>query len=538
MIKKLLKKSSILVAVLSFTLVNVVPSATVFAQDNVLSVAIASEPPAIDPALATDTTSGALIDNVFEGLTDSQPDGEVIPAGAESWEVSEDGLVYTFNLREEAVWSNGEPVLASDYVYGWLRVLNPETLSQRAEFMYSIVGAEDYNTGEGAAEDVGVAALDDYTLEVTLRSPTSYFPELVAMYTFLPVPEAVVAENSGWANDLSEDYVTNGPFNLTEWAHHSHYVLEKSETYWDSENVALDGVNVQIIESQATLASEFIAGNLDYLGSPYGDISLDAIDAFRDQGILNTQVTSAIYQYVVNTTDEVMSNVNIRKALGLAIDRQNIVDNITKGGQVPALGYVPSVIPGFEEDRGYFQDADFDSAREYLAIGLEELGLSDASELDINISINTSEAHAIIAQDIQENWLQELGVSASIDNTEWQVYLDKLSVLDYQVGRIGWTGKYNDATTYLDNYRTADAGNNDTGWESEEYKALLDEAAFELDPDARIELLKQAEAIMIEDMPILPIYYYSNAFVQKDRVSGMDYDGVGRINLKNVSISE
>lgn len=506
-------------------------------EENVLNLAIASEPPTIDPAIATDTTSGALIDNVFEGLTDVLPDGEVVPSGAESWEVSEDGLVYTFKLRPDAVWSNGDPVLASDYVYAWLRVLNPDTLSQRANFMYMIEGAEDYNIGDGQAEDVAIEALDNYTLQVTLRAPTAYFPELLAMYTFLPVNPAIVEANPQWAADLSEDYVSNGPFNLSEWAHNSHYVLSKSDTYWDQDNVALDSVYVQIIESQSTAALEFISDKLDYLGSPYGDIALDYIDVFEQEGILNRKMTSAIYYYTVNTTEPPMDNVNIRKALNSAINRQNIVEQITKGGQVPAIGFVPSIIPGFEGERDYYQDADFDAAREYLAKGLEEVGLSDPSELQIQLSINTSEAHSVIAQYVQEVWAQELGIQTQIDNTEWQVYLDKLSNKDYQVGRIGWTGKYNDATTYLDIFKTIDTGNNDTGWEDPEYYELMELATYELDPDKRIEYLQEAEAILMDHLPILPVYFYSNAYVQKDHVSGMDYDGVGRINLKNVSVN-
>ena len=511
-----------------------IPQLAASAQENILNLSIGSEPPTIDPAIATDTTSGAVIDNVFEGLTDTTPAGEVIPAMAESWEMSEDGLVYTFKLREDSVWSNGDPVVAGDFEYGWKRALNPETLSQRAEFLYVIEGAEAYNTGEGSADDVAVKAVDDYTLEVTLIAPTAYFTELLGMYTYLPVHQATVDANPDWAVGLTDDYITNGPFLLTEWVHQSHYVLTKNDQYWDKDNVALDEVHVQIIESQATQSNEYLSGSLDYLGSPYGEIALGMIDEFEEQGIFQTQPISAIYWYVINTTDPTMANANIRKALAFAVDRQNIVDNITKGGQVPALGYVPNVIPGFEEDRGYFKDGDFDTAREYLAAGLEELGMSDPSELTINISINTSEAHSVIAQDIQEKWARELGINANIDNTEWQVYLDRLDTKDYQVGRIGWTGKYNDATTYLDNYKTAEAGNNDTGWESEEYKALLDEAMFELDVDARLDLLRQAEAIMIEDMPIIPLYYYSNAYVKNEKLHGMDYDGVGRINLKNV----
>lgn len=536
MLQKLIKRLSIVFVALVLMNVAISPLVVANANENSINLSISSEPPTIDPALGTDTTSGAVIDNVFEGLTAVTPDGEIVPAAAESWDVSEDGLTYTFHLRENGKWSNGDPVVAGDFEYGWKRVLNPETISERAEFLYSIEGAEAYNQSEGAVEDVKITAVDDYTLEVVLRAPTSYFDEFVAMYTFSPVNPAVVDSNSSWAVDVSEDYVTNGPFVLSEWNHNSNYVLKKNEHYWDIDNVALDSVNVQIIESEATATSEFMAGSLDFLGSPYGTVSLDSIDLFREEGIIQTQATSAIYWYIMNVTDPVMSNPNIRKALALAVDRQNIVDNIAKGGQLPALGYVPPMIPGFEEDRGYFEDADYDTAREYLAVGLEELGMEDPSELTINLSINTSEAHSVIAQDVQEKWARELGINIAIDNTEWQVYLDKLSMLDYQVGRMGWTGKYNDATTYLDMYRTKDVGNNDTGWESEEYKALLDESDFELDEEARYQLLRDAEAVMIDEMPVIPIYYYSNAFVESDRIQGMDYDAVGRIDLKYVTV--
>lgn len=538
MLQKLVKRWS--AAFIATTVLGLAlsPAAVVNANENTVNLSIGSEPPTIDPALGTDTTSGAVIDNVFEGLTTVTADGEIVPGAAESWEVSEDGLTYTFHLREGAKWSNGDPVVAADFEYAWKRVLNPETLSQRADFLYAIEGAEAYNIGDGSVEDVKVNSLDDYTLEVILRAPTPYFDEFVAMYTFSPVNPAVVEENSSWAVEQSDDYVTNGPFVLSEWTHNSHYVLSKNDQYWDAENVALDAVNVQVIESEAAATSEFMAGNIDFLGSPYGTVSLDSIEVFEEQGILEVEPTSAIYWYVMNVTDPVMSNPNIRKALALAVDRQNIVDNITKGGQIPALGYVPPMIPGFEEDRGYFEDADYDTAREYLAVGLEELGLEDASELSINLSINTSEAHSVVAQDVQEKWAQELGVNVSIDNTEWQVYLDKVSMLDYQVARMGWTGKYNDATTYLDMYRTKDVGNNNTGWESAEYKELLEQSDFEFDKEARLQLLRDAEAVMIDEMPVIPLYYYSNAFVTSERVQGMDYDSVGRIDLKHVSVDE
>lgn len=537
--KKFLKKAVLLgAALLAFSPIAELSAATVAAQEEqVLNLAIGSEPPTIDPALATDSTSGAIIKNVFEGLTAMNNEGEVLPAAAESWEVSEDGLTYTFTLRDGNVWSNGDPVTASDFEFAWKRVLNPETASQYASILYVLEGAEAYNSGEGEADAVGVTAVDEKTLEVKLANPTSFFLELTAFYTYMPVHQATVEADANWALDAGDAYVSNGPFSLQEWAHSSHYVLVKSDSYWDAENVALDTVNVQIIEAESTANAEFQAGGIDYLGSPYSTVSLDAIDLYRANEELNVAPYAAIYWYKLNTTDEVTSNVNIRKALALAIDRQGLVDNITKGGQLPALGLVPPTIAGFEDDRGYFADADYDAAKEYLATGLEELGLADASELTINISINTSEAHSTIAQFIQEGWAQNLGINVNIDNTEWQVYLERLNVLDFQVARLGWIADYNDASSFLDMYRTADSGNNDTGWENEEFKSLIDQASAEQDPAVRTDLQLQAEAIMVDEMPVIPLYYYTNLYVVQDHVENMSPDALGNINLKDVSIS-
>lgn len=537
--KKFLKKVVITgAALLAFSPIASLSSAVVSAQEEqVLNLAIGSEPPTIDPALATDSTSGAIIKNVFEGLTAMDNAGEILPAAAESWEISEDGLTYTFKLREGNTWSNGDPVKASDFEYAWKRVLNPETASQYASILYVVEGAEAYNAGEGEADAVGVTAIDDSTLEVKLVNPTAYFLELTAFYTYMPVHQVTVEADADWALDASDAYITNGPFSLTEWAHSSHYVLVKSDSYWDAENVALDTVNVQIIEAESTANAEFQAGGIDYLGSPYSTVSLDAIELYKANEELNVAPYAAIYWYKLNTTDEVMSNVNIRKALALAVDRQALVDNVTKGGQLPALGLVPPTSAGFEEDRGYMADADFELAKEYLATGLEELGLADPSELTVNISINTSEAHSTIAQFIQEGWAQNLGINVAIDNTEWQVYLERLNVLDYQIARMGWIADFNDASSFLDMYRTADAGNNDTGWESEAFKNLIDQSAAEQDADVRTDLLVQAEAVMMEDMPVIPLYYYTNLYVIQDHVENMSPDALGNINLKDVSIS-
>lgn len=500
-----------------------------------INLVFSAEPPSLHPGLATDTTSSTVIQNTFEGLM-TMENGEPKPAAAESYEISEDFLTYTFKLRD-AQWTNGDPVTAEDFAYSWKWVLDPANLSEYASILYPIKGAEAFNLGSGSADDLGIKVIDEKTIEVTLEAPTPYFLELTAFKTMYPFHQATQEANASWYTE-AESIVSNGPYTVTEWVHNGNIVLTKSDTYWDADNVKIDTANISIVESETAQMTKFDADEIDFLGTNFGVVPLDAIDRLKSEGTLNVKEYSGIYWYKLNTTDEVMSNVNIRKALALAIDRESLIKNITKGEQQPALGIVPNAVEGFGDDEGYFKDADFETAKEYLATGLKELGLSNASELEISLSYNTSEAHAAIAQFIQQGWTSELGIKVKLDNAEWQVYLDKLSNLDYQVGRMGWIADYNDAYTFLEMYNSAANGNNDTGWENAEYTALLKQSVTETDPAKRTEILKQAEAIMVEEMPVAPIYFYTNLYIAKDYVTGMEPDALGNISLKNVDINK
>ncbi|MFA1737117.1 peptide ABC transporter substrate-binding protein [Lysinibacillus fusiformis] len=502
-----------------------------------LNVVVASEPPSLHPALATDTTSGVILTNTFEGLTTLDADARPVAAAAESWEVSEDLKTYTFKLRD-AKWSNGDPVVAGDFEYAWKWALNPDNLSEYASILYPIKGATAYNNGEGSADDVGVKAEDDKTLVVTLENPTPYFLELTAFKTYAPLNQKVVEGNDEWYTDAGENFVTNGPFTLGEWRHNDTIVLKKNPEYWDADKVALDTVNIGMVESEATAVTMFKGGEIDYLGAPFQSVALDAIDGFKADKSLNINDQASVYWYKLNTKDKITGNANIRKALALAVDRQALIDNVTKGEQKPALGMVPTAVHGFEEDRGYYKDNDIEGAKAALEAGMKELGITNPADVKINLSYNTSEAHAAIAQFVQENWTKNLGITVGLDNSEWQVYLEKLNQLDYQVGRMGWVGDYNDAYTFLEMYDTAANGNNDTGWENAEYKKLLDQSNTEADPAKRLELLKQAEAIAVSEFPVVPIYYYTNLSVVQDYVKDMKADILGNISLKEVKVEK
>ncbi|MBM7665610.1 oligopeptide transport system substrate-binding protein [Solibacillus kalamii] len=498
-----------------------------------LDLLITSEPPSLHPQLASDTTSGAILENTFEGLT-TLVEGEPVLAAAEDYKVSDDLLTYTFTLRD-AQWSNGEKVTAEDFEYAWKWALNPENASEYSTILYPIKGAEEYNNGKGNAEDVAIKAIDEKTLEVTLNAPTPYFLELTAFKTFYPIHKATAEADPKWYTE-ADTYVSNGAYNLSTWNHSGDIVLEKSDTYWDTENVDIDTVNIAMVESETTQMTMFDAGEIDFLGAPYGTISLDAIDRLKSEDKLNVSDMSSIYWYKFNTEDTVMQNENIRKALALAIDREGLISNVVKGEQEPALGIVPNSVEGFGDDEGYFKDADFEEAKKYLEAGLKELGLANPADLEVKVSYNTSEAHSAIAQFIQQGWSSNLGITVKLDNSEWQVYLDKIGNGDYQIGRLGWGADYNDAYTFLEMYNSAENGNNQTGWSNDEYTALLNESITETDPDKRTEKLLEAEAVIMEEMPVAPIYYNTNLNVVSDEVENMVPDALGNINLKYVKM--
>lgn len=496
-----------------------------------LRVNINTEPPSLNPGLAEDATSGTVLRQVLEGLTRIGKEGKPENAMAEDVQVSDDQKTYTFKIRD-AKWSNGDPVTANDFVYAWKWALDPANNSTYAYQLYYIEGAEAANTGKGSLDAVGVKAVDDKTLEVKLVNPTPYFLELTAFYTYLPVNSKVAEANPEWATDAGENYTTNGPFHLTEWSHSDKIVLEKSETYWDAETVKLDSIEMIMINDPNTELSMFDNGELDWAGAPTGALPTDAMQALKDDGRLVTNPIAGIYNYKFNTTVEPFNNVNIRKAFAHALNRQEIIDNILQGEQLPAMAIVPPSM--FEEnEKGYFPDNDVEKAKEYLQKGLEELGYKDASELPaVTLSYNTSEAHQKIAQAIQDMWKQNLGVEVTLDNAEWNVFLDKVNQMDYQVARMGWLGDFNDAMNFLEMYRDADGGNNNTGWESKEFQDLLAKSSTETDPEARQQLLKDAEAIFMEDMPVAPIYFYTNNWVQADNLKDVVVSGLGDVQYK------
>jgi oligopeptide transport system substrate-binding protein len=499
-------------------------------QPKVLRLNLHSEPPTADPGIADDSTSGAIITATFDGLTRIHEDGKAHESVAEKVEVSQDRLTYTFHLRDSK-WSNGDPVTAHDFEYAWKRVLDPKTGSNYAYQLYYIKNAEKFNLGKAKAEDVGVKALDDKTLQVTLENPTPFFLELTAFYSYYPVNRKVVEANPNWAGE-AETHVGNGPFKIEEWEHKNKMTLVKNENYWDKDAVKLDKIEFSMVEDENTELSMFDNGDLDWAGAPLSNLPLDAIPALKESGRMVTQPIAGLYMYKFNTEQPPFNNAKIRKAFAYAINRQAIIDNITQENQQPAMGIVPPTMA--VSAHPYFKDNDVETAKKLLAEGMKELGISKLPP--ITLSYNTSENHKKVAEAIQDQWKKAFGIEVKLENKEWKVFLEDMHQGKFQIGRAGWTGDFNDPINFLELFKHKNGGNNDTNWENPKYQELLNKSALETDPEKRKQILAQAERLIMEEMPAAPIYYYTQSWVKSDKVKGVIIDGLGFVDWKWATI--
>ncbi|WP_425244495.1 peptide ABC transporter substrate-binding protein [Bacillus velezensis] len=500
-----------------------------------LNINIKTEPFSLHPGLANDSVSGGVIRQTFEGLTRVNSKGEPEEGMASKIETSKDGKTYTFTIRDGAKWSNGDPVTAQDFEYAWKWALDPNNESQYAYQLYYIKGAEAANTGKGKIDDVGVKAVNDKTLKVELNNPTPYFTQLTSFYTYMPVNKKIAEKHKNWNTNAGENYVSNGPFKMTAWKHSGSITLEKNDQYWDKDAVKLKKINMVMINNNNTELKKFQAGELDWAGMPLGQLPTESLPTLKKDGSLHVEPIAGVYWYKFNTEEKPLNNVNIRKALAYAIDRSSIVKNVTQGEQIPAMAAVPPSMKGFKDNtKGYFKDNDVKSAKEFLNKGLKELGVKNASDLPaIKLSFNTDDAHAKIAQAVQEMWKKNLGVKVELDNSEWNVYIDKLHSQNYQIARMGWLGDFNDPINFLELFRDKEGGNNDTGWEDPEFKKLLNQSQLETDPDKRIEELKKAEKIFIDAMPVAPVYFYTAPWVQDKNLKNVILTGTGEVYFRN-----
>jgi oligopeptide transport system substrate-binding protein len=494
---------------------------------------LGAEPEWIDSGKCSDSSGGTVLFNLFAGLTQPHPDTLLpMPDVARGWDISVDGLHYTFHLRP-TTWSDGVPVTARDFEYSWKRVIDRRTGSKYASFLFPIQNAETFNKGEVGADAVGVHATDDLTLDVTLEHPVPYFLDLVGYYTAFPVPRHVIErlERAGQNPDLwtrTANIVSNGPFTLAEWKFRQFMLLKKNPRYWDAQHVRLERVRMLMVESVNTTLNLYAAGEIDSIGnSALPSEFMDYLAQFRD---FQRRPSLATYFLWLNTAKKPLDDARVRRALSLAVDRESLVKYVTRAGQIPSADLVPDGLAGY---RGPHSPV-FDPARARAL--LAEAGYGPGRPLPpITLRYNTSEGHKQIAEAVAQMWKQHLGIPVEIENQEWKVYLKSLEQKDFQIARLGWVGDYPDPNTFLE-LLTEGSGNNHSNWKNAEYEALLREANSTRDRAQRMGLLLRAETLAMSEVPLVPLYVYTRSELVKPYVVGHFLNYQQRLLFKYWSI--
>ncbi|MBC5635652.1 peptide ABC transporter substrate-binding protein [Ornithinibacillus sp. BX22] len=501
---------------------------TADADGKVLYLNNGTEPTSLDPSIGFDAVSWDPLNNLMEGLTRLDNDHRAGPGTAETWDISDDGLTYTFHLREDAKWSNGDPVVAEDFVYAWKYMLDPETGSPAAFLGYFIEGAEAYNSGEGSADDVKVTAKDEKTLEVVLAQPTGFFLDVLTNPAFFPINHQVAQDNPKWHAE-ADTFVGNGPFKLESWKHDEEMVFAKNEHYWDADVVKLDKVHFAMINDSNTQYQMFQSGDLDTASIP-PELSDQLIDG--DNVFIGPYGGLEFYRF--NLTMEPFQNKKIRQAFAYAVNREDIAQYVVKNGVEPAFGFIN---PGYTSPTGEdFRDVNGDlvpfdpeRAKQLLEEGMAEEGYDELPE--ITLTYSTSDTNKAVAEALQSMFQEHLDVKVELTNQEWNVFAEAQQALELQFSRSSFINDYNDPVNFLESFIT-DSYMNRTGFSSEEYDALIAKGKSATDEEERWEALYEAEKMLADEMMAFPIRYYNTVVLEADGVEGILRHPVGYFDLK------
>lgn len=461
-----------------------------------------AEPESLDPAVITGQPEGRLANALFEGLTANNAAGEAVPGVAERWDISPDGRTYIFHLRSSARWSNGEPVVAEDFVRSWQRTLAPETASEYAYQLYYIKNGKPYNEGKlSDFSQVGVRSLDAHLLEVTLENPTPYFVDLCAFTTLLPVHvKTIEREGDDWTKPGK--LVCNGAYRLSSWRINDRIRLEKNPFYWNSNSVRLAAIDVLPISKPNTAYNFYASGQADLIMDK-GLVPTALMGELRKRPDFHSAPFLGTYFLRFNCTKPPFNDARVRLAFSMVLDKERIVQKITRAGELPASGIVPPGMNDYRSIAGLSKDCQ--RAQELLA----EAGFAGGKGFPlVNYLYSEGQLNEDIAVEIQAMFRDALGITINLHRQEWKVYLRSMSNLDYDICRASWVGDYKDPNTFLDMFVTG-GGNNRTGWSNKRYDELIAAAAMEMDAAKRLELLAQSEELLIvHEAPICPIYYY------------------------------
>lgn len=483
-------------------------------REKILLLGNGAEPKALDPHIVSSVGDANILRATFEGLVTFHPENDMLhePGVAERWEANEDFSEWRFFLRKNAKWSNGDPVTAHDFVYSFHRLLHPKMAAPYASMLYFLKNGEAFNKGE--IDDfalVGVEAVNDFELVCTLERPAPYFPDVVKHTTWLPVHRGTIEKYGAMTDSYTEwqkpgNQVSNGAFLLTDWRINAHVKVRRNPHYWDAENVKLNGIDFYPIDNNFTEEKAYRNGLIHYTYT----MPENLVERYRkaEDPELRIETYNGSYFYRCNVTRTPTDNVDFRRALAHAINQEVIVKYVTRGGQQPAYAFTPPSEDGYHPPEVIHYDPD--KALQFL----QKAGYASGAEVpEFTIILNTSEAHKSIAVAIQDMWKKTLGIEkVKIENQEWKVFQQTVLNLDYDVARGGWIGDFVDPTTFLGMWASGDSNNN-TGWSNPDYDRLLQESSLLSDPARRHATLAEAEKILLDEVPVLPIYWYTRVYL-------------------------
>lgn len=491
----------------------------VLADKQELVINNGAEPESLDPHKVSGVPESNILRQMFVGLTTTDPDGKTIPGMAESWE-SADNKVWTFKIRD-AKWSNGDPVTAEDFVYSFRRVVDPNTASPYASYLADdkVLNAQEVIDGKVKPDALGVKALDEKTLQVTLSEPVPYFPDTLIHTSVKPVPQKVVEKFGEKWTDPS-NIVVNGPYKISEWQVNDKIVLERNENYYDNANTTLEKITLLAIPSSTTDVARYQAGEIDIT---YNEVPPEQFASLKEQLGDQLQVSPMLctYYYEFNTVKPPFNDARVRRALALALDRNTISDKVVGQGQTPAYQLTPVATNGMQNNTPEWQSWDQAKRVEEAKKLLKEAGYSESKPLKFELLYNTNDNHKKIAVAASSLWKQSLGfVDVSLINKEWKTYLDTRRNGNYQVARAGWCGDYNEPSTFLNIVKTGNS-NNQGKYSSANFDSLMTQTLKAgVTPEQRAGIYKQAEAQLDADMPNINVYHYVSPRLIKPYVVG------------------
>jgi len=500
-----------------------------------LRIAFNSYPVTLDPRKSGDFTSASLIGLLYEGLTRCGPNEEIIPAAAYKIDISPDGKLYTFHLRK-TYWTDGKPVTALDFEKSWKKSIDPSFPCLSTYLFSSIKNVENYIQGKLSLKEVGIQALDPYTLQVELERPTPYFLSLTAFPIYLPIPNH--REERGDKNDPGH-LVCNGPFRIEKMVPNNEILLRKNKQFWNKKEISLDSIHISIVADETTGLQMFERGDLDFIGGPLSPLPPDSLKYLSNQGSLHFIPMDASTFCAFNNQTFPFHNISLRKAFSYALERKTILEETLQTGQTPAITPLPpSLFPSSLQDQYPIIKTNLQEAKNLFQKALKELNISASDLNQMTLYYKPGKDNQRLAQTLQKNWEKVLGVTLKIEQLDQKSHLEKLHNHDYQIALASWICQFHDPISLLDRFRYAENPKNYSGWENDDYISLLEQASLCSNRLERYMILKKAEEIFINEMPIIPLYHWRSPYISHKKIKKIATTASGGILFEQFQIND